>query len=428
MNREIKFLEPKQETESDDSVIQKLATLSQVEYDRVRKEKAKELGIQLKTLDQEVSKLRRPEEDSTSLFEELEPWPEAVEIGPLLSEIRDTLDSYIVFQDGATTALPLWIACAYAYEPLRIFPKLMVVSPEKRCGKTTLMEVIEALAPRTLMASGISPAVVYRVIEAHKPTLLIDEADRILPNNPELHGIINSGHTKKGASILRCDGDNNEPRRFSTWSPMVLAGIKLAGDTIIDRSVVIQLRRKVKGETVESLPVDLPERKRDLRRKLTRWAADNSGNIAAAIRSGRSSSLPDIGNDRALDNWTPLAAVAKLAGGEWINECAHAFQKLTPEDQGEAIGAMLLEDIQSIFRERAIDRMWCCDLADALVELEERPWPEWKHGKPMTVRSLANLLRGYEIKSVQLKDGVKNRNGFQLEQFKDAFERYLSEK
>ena len=89
---------------------------------------------------------------------------------------------------------------------------------------------------------------------------------------------------------------------------------------------------------------------------------------------------------------------------------------------------MLLEDIQNIFRERAIDRIWCCDLVDALVELEERPWPEWKHGKPMTVRSLANLLRAYEIKSTQVKDGIKNRNGFQLEQFKDAFERYLSEK
>lgn len=428
MNREINLMKPEPEAESDESVIQKLAALSPFDYDRVRREKAKELGIQLKSLDNEVQKLRRPEEDGASLFEELEPWPDSVEIGPLLSEIRNTLNSFVVFQEGATTALPLWIACAYAYEPLRIFPKLMVVSPEKRCGKTTLLEVIEAIAPRALMASGISPAVVYRVIEAHRPTLLIDEADTFLPNNPELHGIINSGHTKKGASVLRCDGDNNEPRRFSTWSPMVLAGIKLAGDTIIDRSVVIQLRRKMTGETVESLPVDLPEKMRNLRRKLARWATDNSGNIASAIRSGRTSSLPDIGNDRALDNWTPLAAVAKLAGGSWPSECADAFQKLTPKDEGEAIGAMLLEDIQNIFRESAIDRIWCCDLVDSLIELEERPWPEWKHGKPMTVRSLANLLRAYGIKSVQMKDGFKNRNGFELDQFSDAFERYLSEK
>jgi putative DNA primase/helicase len=130
----------------------------------------------------------------------------------------------------------------------------------------------------------------------------------------------------------------------------------------------------------------------------------------------------------ALDNWTPLAAIAEIAGGEWLSRCADAYQKLTPQDEGEAVGAMLLEDIQKVFQERGVDRIWCCDLVDALNEMEERPWPEWKHGRPMTTRSLAKQLKAYQIKSEQIKDGFKNRNGFRLDQFTDAFDRYLAEK
>ena len=414
-------------TEGDDreTIIFKLAQLPALDYDPIRKECAKKLQLKVSTLDAEVKKRRPPEETESGTFADVEPWPEPVVIGPLLDEIRETLNRYVVFQSGAETAIPLWLAGAYIYEPLRIFPKLMVVSPEKRCGKTTLLEVVSAMAPRSIMASGISSAVVYRMIEIHKPTLLIDEADTFLPNNPELHGIINSGHTRTGAKVWRCDGDNNEPREFSTWSPMVLAGIRLAGDTIIDRSVVIKLRRKTKNETVTSLPIDLETDLLSLRRKLKRWADDNAQLIAAKIVSGRSTILPDIGNDRALDNWTPLAAIAETAGGDWLKDCAEAFEGLTPKDEGEAIGTMLLEDIQAIFIKGGLEKIWSCNLVERLIEFEERPWPEWKHGKPMTVRSLANLLNSYGIKSAQIRDGFENKNGFRADQFAESFERYL---
>ena len=411
----------------DEDMLLELASMHPIEYDKIRKETAKKMGVQVKTLDCEVKSIRETLDDDTdSIFETLEPWPEEVDIADLLSEIKGIVESFVVLQEGSPIALPLWIAGTYVYEPLRIFPKLMVVSPEKRCGKTTLLEVIEAILPRPVMASNISSAVIYRMVELHRPTLLLDELDTFLPNNPELHGIINSGHTKKGASILRCDGDDNEPKRFSTWSPMVLAGIKLAGDTIIDRSVVIQLRRKTKGETVQTIPVNFTDQCLALRRKLLRWAEENANTIADKIEKDRTSALPDIGNDRALDNWTPLATIAEMAGGDWVKDCATAFEKLTPKDEGEAIGAMLLEDIRKTFEVTGRDKIHSAELVRELCCMDERPWPEWKHGREMTVRSLAILLKSYGIKSRQIRIDDVNKNGLEIEQFADAFERYLS--
>src|SRR5690606_7820556 len=98
------------------------------------------------------------------------------------------------------------------------------------------------------LASNTTPAVIYRVIENTGGTIMIDEADTFIRNNTELAGIINSGHRKKYATVMRCEGDKHDVRAFSTWAPMVIAMIGKPQDTIVDRSIIITMRRKTEGE------------------------------------------------------------------------------------------------------------------------------------------------------------------------------------
>lgn len=410
------------ETEMDlEAILTKLAELTPIEYDKVRESHAKTLGIRVSVLDKEVVQRRGTAIDDHSIVEELEPWHEPVSIHEILEELRATLERHVILPTGAAVAIPLWIAGAYAYEPLRTFPKLLITSPEKRCGKTTLLEAIQALAPKALLASSITPAVIFRVVEKYKPTLMIDEADTFVAGNDEIRGIINSGHTRSSASVIRCEGDNHEPRKYSTWAPMVLASIKLVGDTITDRSIVIQLRRKTRGETAEKLSPDLFLEAQHLRRKLLRWAKENSHKL----KSWRPV-LPDSGNDRALDNWTPLLGVAEIAGGSWPEEGRIAFISLTDsDDDSEAIGPLLLADIKTVFDERGVESIWSGDLVDALTEMEERPWCEWKRGHPMTANSLSKLLQSFGIRSKQMKQGGLNRRGYRRSDFEDSFKRYI---
>ncbi len=403
--------------ESDEAVIERLAKLSPIEYDRVRDDEAKNLGdgVRVATLDKLVKNARRDADAVEDLVSDDMPHSEPVQLSDLLLEIQQVFDRYMALPVGASAALSLWVAGTYVYDRFTIFPKLAVLSPEKRCGKTTLLEAIGALACRSMTASNITPAAIFRVIDQCQPTLIIDEADTFVAGrNDDLIGIINSGHRKSSAYVVRVVGDDYTPKRFSTWSPMALAAIKNLPGTVEDRSIVIKLRRKMQSDRVERMPVDLPERCRVTREKLMRWADDcNLVNIEP----------PTISNDRAMDNWLPIFSIA--ADAKWIEHVEASYFILNQQEDEHAPGVMLLIDIQEILQKRNAKKITSHDLVDRLVSLEERPWCEWRKGNPMTQNSLAKLLSSFGIKSKNIRLGNDIFRGFVVDQFTDAFERYI---
>ena len=95
--------------------------------------------------------------------------------------------------------------------------------------------VLRHLCRAPLLSGNITPAALFRAVEAWKPTLLIDEADTFAKMSDELRGILNAGHTRDTAFVVRAEGDSNEPRMFSTWAPKMVAAIGRLPDTIEDR-------------------------------------------------------------------------------------------------------------------------------------------------------------------------------------------------
>ena len=162
----------------------------------------------------------------------------------------------------------------------------------------------------------------------------------------------------------------------------------------------------------------LDEQLLDLRRKLARWAKDNSN----VLRSARPD-LPKIPNDRAVDNWFPLFALADAMGGDWTERTTSTFLSMEGCDESETLGTMLLADVRTIFTDRGVDRVWTCDIIRDLTEMDERPWVNWKGG--FTPRALSNMLRDYRITSgaVRMTGGVKK--GYVRAKCEDAFARYL---
>src|SRR5260221_13255916 len=98
-------------------------------------------------------------------------------------------------------AIMLWVFLSYLEAVVDCLPILAIRSPEKRCGKTTLLDVLGRLVSKPLQSSNCSVAAIYRVIEKLHPTLLIDEADTWLKDNEEARGVINSGHTRGSAFV-----------------------------------------------------------------------------------------------------------------------------------------------------------------------------------------------------------------------------------
>src|SRR5208283_344735 len=121
----------------------------------------------------------------------------------LLNELHGLFGRFVVLPQWAAETLALWTLHTYAFQQRDVSTYLGLESPEKRCGKTTLLTVLSELVNRPVVAANISSPALFRVIEETRPTLLIDEADTLLQGNDELRGILNSGYTRKTAYVVR---------------------------------------------------------------------------------------------------------------------------------------------------------------------------------------------------------------------------------
>jgi len=362
-----------------------------------------------------------------------EPWPQPVDGNLLLDELARTLTRFVVLPACAPQALALWVLHTYAFQLRDVSAYVGIQSPEKRCGKTTLLSILEQLVHRPVASSNISPAAFFRVIKDLSPTLLIDEADTFLRNNDQLKGILNSGYTRQTAYVLRPASSSPSPSpntqadaaslpcavaRFSCWCPKVMAAIGRLPDTLADRCILIHMQRKTQHEYCERSRLLDPA---PLTRKCARFVQDHAAEIASALPD-----IPTVLNDRAADIWEPLLALADLAGGSWPATARHAAVTLAAASLENSLLGSLLLDIFVLFSLAQTDRLFTRDLLDGLNGgLASRPWMELRKGKEVTDIWLARQLRPYGIRPTTIWVGELQAKGYLKQDFHEAFRRYI---
>lgn len=402
--------------------VSELAKLKALDYEVNREAEAKALGIRVSVLDKQVQAQRPkdPAEEAQDPFEAVTPWGDDVDGAALLTDIHAEILRFCVLPEHSALIMAVWVLHAWAHDAADISPVLAFVSPEKRCGKTTALSVIGALVPKAMHNVNITTSVLFRVIEIHTPTVLIDEADTYLGDNDELRGILNGGHNRLSAYVWRSVGDDYEPRRFKVWAPKCIAMIGKLPDTLEDRALVVALRRKQSGEVVERFRADRLNEFLPLRRMAARWAADNSLRLAEMDPI-----VPEELNDRAQDNARAICAIADLAGGEWPQLVRASLVGIAarPDDEPQSAGVLLLRDMVKIFQARRGERFGSSELVAALCAIEESPWAELRNGRPITTRGIAMLLKPFGVSPSQDRLGSYYRPG----DFTDAFSRYLSD-
>jgi putative DNA primase/helicase len=402
------------------AAIQRLSALSPLEYDQVRREEAKALHVRSAVLDSAVRNARKREDSDDLPFPVVEPWPEPIDPAQLLSDIAAAVRRFIVCDMEIAHAAALWIVMTWFIEVIQVAPLAVITAPEKRCGKSLLLSLMGRLSARAITASSITPAALFRTIDSWHPTLLIDEADAFIKDNEELRGLLNSGHTRDNAYVIRTQGDNFTPTKFNTWGAKALAGIGQLSDTLMDRAVILELRRKLPHEEVDRIRHAEPDLFDVLRQKLSRFSEDYRDRVRKARPP-----LPESLNDRAQDNWEPLLAIAMTAGNEWIKIGCAAALKLSGGDSGlQTTGTELLSDIREIFTDR--DRISSVDLITLLCNDDEKPWASFNRGKPISPRQVARRLREYGIHSRSIRMGMDVTKGYTIDQFKESFSRYLT--
>lgn len=342
----------------------------------------------------------------------------------LLDSLSAFLRRFVVMSEHQTAVVALWLVHTHAISAADVTPFLAVTSAERRSGKSLLLDVLELVAARPWRVISPSEAVMFRKIERDCPTLLLDETDAIFKGATErtepLRALLNAGN-RRGTTVPRCVGQNQELRDFSTFCARALAGIGELPPTVADRSLPIRLERRAPGEHVQRYRRRHAEPEAEsLRQALDRFGQEHLETLREAEPE-----LPAELDDRAQDAAEPLLAIADLAGGDWPNRAREALIAVrgAGEPEDDSAGIRLLSDIRAVLAGR--DRASTQELLEGLHRLEESPWGEW-YGKPLTSRVLAKLLRPYNVrsKSVRLEDGSTPK-GFQREQFESAWKRYL---
>lgn len=418
-----------------DAEVERLAGLRTLEYERIRETEAKRLGIKrLSALDDAVKQKRAQLAKASSGAEAgwgtaPEPWPEPVSGEALLVMLIEALRVHVILPDHAYLPVALWILHAHAHDAAAISPICAIISPEKRCGKTTLLSLLQELAPNPLLAANITAAAVYRAVEVWRPTLLVDEADTFLADREELRGVINSGHNRRSAVVIRVIELNGEqvPKKFSTWAPKAIAQIKDLPDTLQDRSIAIRLRRKLPGERVARFRADRTQHLSDINRRAARWAQDNLD----ALRE-MDVEAPAQLHDRAADNWRALLVIAERIGGEWPEKARAAALAtegvdLDAEADAEVTeGVRLLMDCKTVFEKRGASELSARSIIDDLCDMDESHWADYRAGRAITDKAFANLLKPYRITSKMGTTGSsKGKKLWHKEAFRDAWKRYL---
>jgi hypothetical protein len=398
---------------------------------------SKALGLSTRQVREQLGDFERRQnpkkENEETLWEKVEPHPEPVLLQQVLGDLCEYIRAYVVLEPYYVDILALWLVMTWVFDKFMRLPILLVTSPAHESGKTTLFLVMSKVARKGILNVQTTSAVFFRVIHKDHPTLFIDEADTLLRDNKDLTDIINASHTK-GIVVFRCDPETYDPKPYDCFAPVALAGNdpKMAPATR-SRCITITLRRKLPTEDCKELGDGsvLKEHGKQVASLIARAVQDITPLLEKQInRRGDLPGLKDL-NNRAYDLAKPYAIIAlvadqqasgNVAGGAWFERAVSAIKTVVANrTETEAKHIQLLRDIKTVFDQTKEEALLSKELLTQLKQLDESPWDD------LTERTLAKMVKPFEVKPKVLRLGEKTPRGYRRQWFEDSWKRYLEE-
>jgi Protein of unknown function (DUF3631) len=347
----------------------------------------------------------------------------------LVDDIVAFVRRFVVLGDDEVLFFALFLIHTHAVKAADFTPYVVVTSPVKGCGKTTLgLKIAKLLAHNPKASSNASGAALFRSLEGEE-TFLLDETDGIWKGNGEraedIRTILNAGFSRGEGKVIRCvgTGASQTVSEFPVFGPKVIIGIgRLVPPTVLDRGLGIRLQKLKRGTRVEKLRERKPPHDAALLRdRIAAWAAEHLDTLKEAEPE-----LPDDLDARGQDICEPLVAIADLLGCS--QEAQGAFVRLRAGESADTeVASELLRDTRTVLVGKQIAST---DLLTALVGIEGSKWSAWwgdERDRRKGLMRLSALLGEFDItpKKLWFPDEGKSLQGYTRDSFLDAWDRYL---
>ncbi len=358
------------------------------------------------------------------------PVPDGAILSDVLLEIAGLLQSFLAISEAQRDVLALWTVHTHFIDACDRTPYLHISSPEKRSGKTLLLELLAFVVKKPWFTSNATSAALARKIADPdgKPTALVDEADTFLTGEGErvdmLRGILNAGYARSG-TFSRCVGQGTalHVEDLHVFGAKAIAGLRELPDTVSDRSIPVRMKRALPGEVArrfyrrEVEPIAIA-----LRMRIESCVAA----LTPPLKDARPERIEQL-NDRQGDIVEPLLAIADLAGDQWAARARAALLQLfAPEPEEQDTGARLLADIRDVFRELGAEEIPTADLIRDLCGRPDAPWVEYSRGRPLTGHALGRMVGRYGIRSSKWWQDGHTVRGYLRNDFEESWKRYLA--
>jgi hypothetical protein len=346
----------------------------------------------------------------------------------LLPDLQAFFSRFAVFRNARIPLLlAAWTLGTYCYRVFRVFPYLALRSPDKRCGKSRVLDLL------SLVAFNASPRVVhpteaqvFRGPSRNGGTLLLDEIETLGHADKDTYAgllaVLNSGF-EQGGSVSRLEktatGTFKEVS-FETYCPRAIAGINKLADTLEDRSIIVIMHRKLARERTERFsPTRLDRVAQALRDRCYLWALTHAQDLAEVYEAADSTFAKlETLDDRARDLWEPIvsiAAIADVTGGNaahaWTDrliELAHDVGQVRVSASEHSTAALMLQALKDIVvgcNDQSVD-LTPTDLANRLKE--RLGWDR------LIPRYLATCLAPLDLHAEKTRQGTKVIRAYHL--------------
>lgn len=326
----------------------------------------------------------------------------AVTASRVFIEIKEVLNRFVDFKNEKDAdVIALWIIGTYLFPVFDAFPYLYFVGV-KRSGKTKTLLLIERLAFNAIMASDLTSPVLFRLVEAKRSTVALDESEQLSDKTrkQDLRLILNAGY-KRGAPAYRARKLKNGSfslEVFEVYSPKGIANISGMDNVLEDRSLTLTMVRTNNKEKGNLAVTEKSEDWSYLRSLLYVFSLEYANQVSQIYNDDPS--VNELLN-RQNELWRPLLSIAKIVGEDMFTEIKDEAKKRAEETSGadlEDFDSAVLHALKELTSDEASVTLTNKEIKEKAHEYIEEDQKDY-----LTSRGVGAALKRFGIKGKKIQ-------------------------